>query len=209
MKKIASLVLAGAMTLSMSMAAFALTGVTAEEQKILDAAPAKAAELGVPTSSAQYQKYYSQAVTYVQQNDMTTAQVDGALKAMDNATAEAKTAMEKAGVSSLLDLDEATLKSLTASCASVINKELQAVGIEVRVSADGTVTGVTTQGSNKNDPTATNTPKQNTVISSTKVVKQTGSDMTATVVVAATVVGAVAACGVVSKKKGLFAKTEA
>lgn len=207
MKKIASLVLAGAMTLSMSMAAFALTGVTAEEQKILDAAPAKAAELGVPTSSAQYQKYYSQAVTYVQQNDMTTTQVDGALKAMDDATAEAKTAMEKAGVSSLLDLDEATLKSLTASCASVINKELQAVGIEVRVSADGTVTGVTAP--DKNDPTATNTPKQNTVISSTKVVKQTGSDMTATVVVAATVVGAVAACGVVSKKKGLFAKTEA
>lgn len=206
MKKIASLVLAGAMTLSMSVAAFALTGVTAEEQKILDAAPAKAAELGVPTSSEQYQKYYSQAVTYVQQNDMTTTQVNGALKAMDDATVEAKTAMEKAGVSSLLDLDEATLKSLTASCATVINKELQAVGIEVRVSADGTVTGVT-QGTK--NPTSTDTPKQNTVISSTRVVKQTGSDMTATVVVAATVVGAVAACGVVSKKKGLFAKTEA
>ena len=41
MKKIASLVLAGAMTLSMSVAAFALTGVSTEEQKILDAAPAK------------------------------------------------------------------------------------------------------------------------------------------------------------------------
>ena len=45
MKKIASLVLAGAMTLSMSVAAFALTGVSTEEQKILDAAPAKAAKL--------------------------------------------------------------------------------------------------------------------------------------------------------------------
>lgn len=54
MKKIASLVLAGAMTLSMSVAAFALTGVSTEEQKILDAAPAKAAELGVSTDSAQY-----------------------------------------------------------------------------------------------------------------------------------------------------------
>ena len=79
----------------MSVAAFALTGVSTEEQKILDAAPAKAAELGVSTNSAQYQKYYSQAVTYVQQNDMTTEQVNGAITAMNDATAKAKTAMSK------------------------------------------------------------------------------------------------------------------
>ena len=192
MKKIASLVLAGAMTLSMSVAAFALTGVSTEEQKILDAAPAKAAELGVSTDSAQYQKYYSQAVTYVQQNDMTTEQVNGAITAMNDATAKAKTAMNKAGVTSLFDLDK--------DCAKVVTDELAAVGIEVKVSADGTVTGVV-----KN----TETGKANTVVSTTNVIKQTGSDMTATVVASAAVVGAIAACGVVAKKKGLFSKAEA
>ena len=136
MKKIASLVLAGAMTLSMSVAAFALTGVSTEEQKILDAAPAKAAELGVSTNSAQYQKYYSQAVTYVQQNDMTTEQVNGAITAMNDATAKAKTAMNKAGVTSLFDLDKDTLASLTKDCAKVVTDELAAVGIEVKVSHD-------------------------------------------------------------------------
>ncbi len=200
MKKIASLVLAGAMTLSMSVAAFALTGVSTEEQKILDAAPAKAAELGVSTNSAQYQKYYSQAVTYVQQNDMTTEQVNGAITAMNDATAKAKTAMNKAGVTSLFDLDKDTLASLTKDCAKVVTDELAAVGIEVKVSADGTVTGVV-----KN----TETGKANTVVSTTNVIKQTGSDMTATVVASAAVVGAIAACGVVAKKKGLFSKAEA
>ena len=199
MKKIASLVLAGAMTLSMSVAAFALTGVSTEEQKILDAAPAKAAELGVSTDSVQL-SYYSQAVTYVQQNDMTTEQVNGAITAMNDATAKAKTAMNKAGVTSLFDLDKDTLASLTKDCAKVVTDELAAVGIEVKVSADGTVTGVV-----KN----TETGKANTVVSTTNVIKQTGSDMTATVVASAAVVGAIAACGVVAKKKGLFSKAEA
>ena len=184
----------------MSVAAFALTGVSTEEQKILDAAPAKAAELGVSTNSAQYQKYYSQAVTYVQQNDMTTEQVNGAITAMNDATAKAKTAMNKAGVTSLFDLDKDTLASLTKDCAKVVTDELAAVGIEVKVSADGTVTGVV-----KN----TETGKANTVVSTTNVIKQTGSDMTATVVASAAVVGAIAACGVVAKKKGLFSKAEA
>lgn len=207
MKKVASFVLAGAMTLSMSVAAFALTGVSSEEQKILDAAPAKAQELGVSTDSAQYKKYYSQAVTYVQQNDMTTTQVNGALTAMDDATAKAKAAMDKAGVNSLLDLDQATLKSLTSECAEIINKELDSVGIKVKVSADGSVVIEQTP---VNAPDGSNTTtKPNTVLTTTNVIKQTGSDMTATVVVGAALVGAVAACGVVARKKGLFAKTEA
>lgn len=200
MKKVASLVLAGAMTLSMSVAAFALTGVSAEEQKILDAAPAKAAELGVPTTSAQYQKYYAQAETYVQQNDMTTEQVNGALEAMDEATAEAKAEMTKAGVTSLLDLDQSVLASLTSECAKTVNTKLESVGIKVKVSADGTVDVVSTSG---------DAQKSNTVVQTTNVIKQTGSDMTATVVVSAAVVGAIAACGVVARRKGLFAETEA
>ena len=108
--------------------------------------------------------------------------------------------MNKAGVTSLFDLDKDTLASLTKDCAKVVTDELAAVGIEVKVSADGTVTGVV-----KN----TETGKANTVVSTTNVIKQTGSDMTATVVASAAVVGAIAACGVVAKKKGLFSKAEA
>ena len=199
-KKVLSAVLAGAMTLAMSVATFAATNVSASEQKILDQAKIKAAALGVSEDNAQYQQYYSQALTYVQTNDMTEEQVNGALTAMDEAEAQVVTAMKEAGVSSVLELDKESLKTLTAKCANVIQKEFDKVGIEVQLSADGTVTVVKNNtNSNSNEPV-----KNNTVFQSTSVVKQTGSDMTATVVVAVAVLGAVAACGVVAKKKGLF-----
>lgn len=215
MKRVLSAALAGVMTLALSTAVFAATNISDSEQKILDAAKAKAAELGVSESSAQFEQYYSQAVSYVQQYDMTEEEVNGAMKAMDEAADVAEAKMKEAGVTSLFDLDKDTLKALGASCTAVIQKEFDAVGIKVQLSADGGVTFVkeTTSTDNKNDnnaPVSSTEPlKNNTVFQTTKVVKQTGSDLTATVVVAAAVVGAVAACGVVAKKKGLFEGTEA
>lgn len=201
MKKVTSLVLAGAMTLAMSVSAFAATGISAEEQKILDTAAVKAAELGVSTSSAQYKKYYLHATTYLQQNDMDATQINGALTAMDQATAEAKAAMQEAGVTSLLDLDKDKLTSLTSACATTIQKELDKAGIKVQVSADGTV-------SFTENKTTDDGVKNNTVVNTGPVIKQAGSDMTATAAVVVAVVGAVAACGVVAKKKDLLS-TEA
>lgn len=199
-KKVLSVVLAGAMTLTMSVATFAATNISADEQKILDQAKAKAAELGVSEDSAQFQQYYSQAVSYVQSNDMTAEQVEGALTAMDKAAAEAETAMKTAGVSSLLDLDKDTLKSLVSECSDTIQTEFDKVGIQVKLAADGTVT----IESEKTDADGNKT--NSVVIQSGSVVKQTGSDMTATAVVAVAVLGAVATCGVVAKRKGLFAE---
>lgn len=194
-KKVLSVVLAGAMTLAMSVATFAATNISADEQKILDQAKAKAAELGVSEDSAQYQQYYSQAVSYVQSNDMTAEQVEGALTAMDKAVAKAETAMKTAGVSSLLDLDKDALKSLVSECSDTIQTEFDKVGIQVKLSADGSVTV---------EKKSENGSKPSVLFQNTEVVKQTGSDMTATVVVAVAVLGAVAACGVVAKRKGLF-----
>lgn len=199
-KKVLSVVLAGAMTLAMSVATFAATNISADEQKILDQAKAKAAELGVSEDSAQFQQYYSQAVSYVQSNDMTAEQVEGALTAMDKAATEAETAMKTAGVSSLLDLDKDTLKSLVSECSDTIQTEFDKVGIQVKLAADGTVT----IESEKTDADGNKT--NSVVIQSGSVVKQTGSDMTATAVVAVAVLGAVATCGVVAKRKGLFAE---
>ncbi len=71
---------------------------------------------------------------------------------------------------------------------------MQAAGINVAISADGTVTLTTEDGT--------------TVASTAAVIKQTGSDMTATVCVVVAVIGAIAACVIVAKKKDLFA-TEA
>lgn len=215
MKKALSAVLAGAMALSMSVAVFAATNISASEQKILDQAKVKAAELGVPETSSQFEQYYSQAVSYCQQYDMTETEVNGALKAMDEAADIASAKMKEAGVSSLFDLDKDTLTALAAQCTSVIQKEFDAVGIKVKLSADGTVTFVkenTTNNTpnNSKDSSSTAEPvKNNTVFQTSKVIKQTGSDLTATVVVAAAVVGAVAACGVIAKKKGLFEGTQA
>lgn len=195
MKKVASLVLAGAMVLSMSVAAFAATGISADEQKILDAAPAKAAELGVSTEGPSYKSYYAQATSFLQKEDLSAAQVDGALKAMNDATAQAKAEMDKAGVAKLSELSTDTLSTVVSNCTKTVNDELKKVGVDVTVSVsvDGSASvkvGNDKVGSNENP------------------IKQTGSDLSATAAVAVAVVGAVVACGVVAKKRDLFA-TEA
>lgn len=192
-KKVVSLVSAGAVVLLMATSTFA-AGITAEEQAILDQAAAAAAELGVPETNATYQSYYAQAEKYLTDNDMTADEITAATTALSEAKTAAAAEMEAAGVTSVLDLPSDTLSSLTSTVAAQAETTLQAAGINVAISADGTVTLTTEDGT--------------TVASTAAVIKQTGSDMTATVCVVVAVIGAIAACVIVAKKKDLFA-TEA
>lgn len=197
MKKVLSVLMAGAMTLAMSVSAFAATGVSAAEQTILDTAKLKAIELGVDVSkSTQYKNYYSQAETYLASNDLSEEQVNAMVTAVNEAAATAKTEMSAQGVTKLSDLSKSVLGSLESKVASQITTAAAKVGIEISASSNGWSVKAVNNGT--------------TVASSSNVIKQTGApDFTTTVVMSAMFVGAVAVCGVVAKKRKLFAIAEA
>lgn len=225
MKKLVSFVLAGAMTLAMSVCTFAATpGITDAEQKILDEARAKATYLGVDVNTSKtYQEYYSQASTYLAKNDLSQAQIDAMVAAVDEAASTAKAEMDAKGVAKLGDLDKTAFEALFEKVSNQVTTAAKAVGIVIKRDANGgfVVEPVTTS----NDDKKTDVYVQGG--GSNKVVQQTGADlaadkvdtaasidttatsMTSTVVMSVMFVGAVAVCGVVAKKKNLFSGVEA
>lgn len=224
MKKIASVILAGAMSLVMSVGVFATTGITPSEQKILDTAKEKAIELGVNVdTSAKYKEYMSQASTYLVKNELNQEQTDAMVKAVNDAAATALSEMKANGVSSLSQLDKDTFTKLFDRVGTQITNAAKAVGIVVKKTADGYAVEdiVTTQPGDSNQADI----KNDIYMQTGSVIKQTGSeiadvdnvtasvsmatDMTNTVVLSVLFVGAVAVCGVVAKKKNLFSGVEA
>ena len=201
-KKLVSFVLAGAMTLAMSVSAFAATGVTETEQKILNEAKAKAVELGVNVNTSQrYKDYYAQAETYLVKNDLTDKQVDALVAAVDEAAATAKKEMSSNGVSKLGDLSSSVFAALESKVSSQITKAAEAVGIHVTKTANGWEVQDVNGNTVAQNTTGTN--------GSNATIKQTGAELTTTVVMAVMFVGALSACVVVAKKRNLFANAEA
>lgn len=196
MKKFFGVLMASAMTLAMSVSAFAATGVTAAEQTILDAAKSKAVELGVDVNtSKQYKSYYSQAETYLASNDLSQDQVNAMVAAVNEAAATAKAEMDAKGVAKLSDLSQDIFTALESKVANQITKAAEKVGIQISATASGwTVQAI---GNGK------------TVASSTGVIKQTGANLSTTIVMAVMFAGAVTVCGVVATKRRLFAGVEA
>lgn len=188
-KKLICAALAGIMVLGMSTVAFAAPGITTEEQAILTEAKAKAAELGVSESSAEFKKYYSQAETFLTSNEVTADQAKELVAAVDTAAATAKAEMTAQGVSTLKELKTAkadVFVALESKVAEQVKSATEAVGVSISVDAKGVISA------NVNGKTA---------VDAGKVVEQTGFDMTATVVVAAVFVSAIVACLVVASKK--------
>lgn len=194
-KKLVSAMLVGAMTLAMSATAFAAAaGVSSEEEKILARATEKAQELGVDTSaSAQFNQYYAQAEKFLAENELTTDQVNELTKAVDDAAVTVKAEMDAQGVTKLGDLKSNTdlVKSLESKVVAQVKAAAEKVGITISVDAEGNYTAKAAD---------TTTP----VLDSSNPIKQTGFDLTATVVVVTAFVGAVAVCLVVASKKRFF-----
>ncbi len=225
MKKLASVVLAGVLTLAMSTGVFATAGITAQEQTILDTAKAKAIELGVNVdTSAKYKEYVSQATTYLVKNELSQAQVDAMVKAVEDAAATAQAEMKEKGVTKLSDLTTEDFTKLYDAVGAQITAAAKAVGIVVKKTADGyAVEDVTTVSEDKSEDKSEQ--KADTYVQTNSVIKQTGAqiadvemsaatvdtaaDMTSTVVISVLFVGAVVVCGVVAKKKNLFSNVEA
>ncbi len=235
-KKLVSLVLAGAMVLAMSVSAFATTGISPEEQKILDEAHTKAVELGVNTEkSRMYKEYISQASTYLAKNELSKTQIDAMVKAIDDAAATAKSFMQSKGVSKLGELSQEDFNKLFEQVGDQIVIAAKAVGIVVKKTADGYEVEDLLPAKNEDNETEkedkkdtlVDNRKPDTYMQTTSVVKQTGAElavdqtelsaasmdtavnMAPAVVWGVMLVGAVAVCGVVAKKKKLFSGAEA
>lgn len=197
MKKVIGVFLAATMTFAMGVSTFAATGITTAEQTILTEAKQKAVELGVDVNtSSQFKSKYAEAEAYLAKNDLTQEQANAMVASINEAATTAKTEMGAKGVTKLTDLSSDVFSALQSKVTSQIKKSAEAVGITISVEADGTVT-------------AQNVTTGDTVSSTTSVIKQTGADMTATIVIAAMFLGAVAVCGFVASKKKLFAGVEA
>lgn len=202
LKRLVSVVLAGAMTLAMSVSAFAATGVTKSEQKILNEAKAKALELGVDVDASQrFKDYYAQAESYLVKNDLSDAQVDALVAAVDEAASTAKKEMDSNGAAKLSDLSSGVFSTLESKVASQITKAAEAVGIHVTQTANGWEV----QDVNGNAVVQSTTGSDG----SNATIKQTGAELTTTVVMAVMFVGALSACIVVAKKRNLFVNAEA
>lgn len=239
-KKLVSFVLAGVMALAMSVSVFAATtGISTDEQRILDEAKIKATELGVKETSEMYQKYMSEASTYLAKNELSKAQVDAMVKAIDDAAATAKSYMKSKGVSRLGQLSSKDFNELFDQVGEKIVAAAKAVGIVVKKTADGyevedlVPAGQDDKGNNDNKDNKDNkgnTPGDNRTpdiyMQTGSTIKQTGpelvvaqaelpaapteiaADMTPAVIWGVILVGVVAVCGVVAKKKELFSGTE-
>lgn len=189
MKKLICFVATLAMVAGMSLSVFA-AGISAKEQALLDQAKAKAAELGVAESSAEYQKYMSQANTFLAKADLDEAQVNTLIKSVDEAAATAKAEMDKQGVKKVTDLDKTVFTSVKNNVVAKVTAAAKDAGITVKANGNGSFT----------------VSYGDVVVStSTNVVKQTGADLSATVAVAGLALVAVAGCAVVASKKRLFA----
>ena len=191
MKKLVAAALAGVMTLAMGVSAFAATGVSSDEQALLDKATQKAQELGVDTNaSAQFKQYYAEGERYLAETDLNAEQIAALSASIDDAAKTVKAEMDAQGVTKLGDLkaQPSVLQALENKVVAQVKTAADKVGITITVNADGSVTVKTA---------ASNTP----VADSSNPIKQTGCDLTATVVVAVAFAGAVAVCLVVASKK--------
>lgn len=191
MKKLVAAALAGVMTLAMSVSVFAATGVSAEEQTLLDKATKEAQNLGVDTNaSAAFKEKYAEAEKYLAANDLTAEQIKEANVAIDDAVVIMKDEMTAQGVTKLGDLKEKLsleqLEALETKVATKVSDDMAKVGIKITLNANGyTISDAAGQP----------------IVDSSNPIKQTGFDLTATVVVAVAFAGAVAVCLVVASKK--------
>jgi hypothetical protein len=191
MKKLAALALVGTMTFAFGATAFAATGVSADEQALLDKAKAKAQEVGVDTSSsAQFKQYYAQAEEFLASNELTSEQTAALAASVDSSAETVVAEMKAQGVTTLSALKEANpdvFKELQSKVTAQTTAAAEKVGIKVSVDASGNYTVAT----------ADNTK----IADSSNPIKQTGFGLYPTIAIAVAFAGAVAVCLVVASKK--------
>ena len=172
-KKIMAVVATAAMTLAMSLSAFAAGTIDANEQAILDELNAKK----VPA------EYVSQARNYFEKDDVSvsTDQAKTIIANIDDAAEIAKSA----GIKTKADLDKASAATIDA--------------IMAKASAAAKVINLTVSYDSKNAVVTIKDVAGNVVATNNVGTKTTGADSTSTVAVLSVLCVAVAALSVVTK----------
>ncbi len=180
-----------------TLGAYAATGVSAEEQRILDRLSA-----GVSLNGTVVQvpaEYYNMAVTELTNNavDLTTDKVDSIIGNIDAAEAEIAT---DSSITSLADLKTSdklnTIISYANTAANTANPNLTSV-----VDASGNVSIVDKSVGTGSSATASSA---GTVAESGSIIKQTGFDLTQSVIVMLSLGTIMTACVFAANKKKLF-----
>lgn len=195
-KKFAAVLAAGVLSASMCMPALAASGVSAEEQKILNKMESSAAGFGV-TDVSLYASYYSQAESWLasREVDLTASQVDAVLKAIDQAAGLLQQAIDANGAASAKDLlniiGKNGIMQIAQQIVDAIAPGLKEVGIIITADMLAGDNGVINVKLAKDGTT---------IGSSDKVIKKTGMNAGATYAVAAGFVMALVGCAAVAKK---------
>ena len=180
----------------MCMPALAASGVSAEEQKILNKMESSAAGFGV-TDVSLYASYYSQAESWLASGevDLTASQVDAVLKAIDQAAGLLQQAIDANGAASAKDLlniiGKDGIMQIAQQIVDAIAPGLKEVGIIITADMLAGDNGVINVKLAKDGTT---------IGSSDKVIKKTGMNAGATYAVAAGFVMALVGCAAVAKK---------
>ena len=187
-KKFAAVLAAGVLSASMCMPALAASGVSVEEQKILNKMESSAAGFGV-TDVSLYASYYSQAESWLASGevDLTASQVDAVLKAIDQAAGLLQQAIDANGAA----IGKDGIMQIAQQIVDAIAPGLKEVGIIITADMLAGDNGVINVKLAKDGTT---------IGSSDKVIKKTGMNAGATYAVAAGFVMALVGCAAVAKK---------
>ncbi len=195
-KKFAAVLAAGVLSASMCMPALAASGVSAEEQKILNKMESSADGFGV-TDVSLYASYYSQAESWLASGevDLTESQVAAVLNAIGQAEGLLQQAIDANGAASAKDLlniiGKDGIMQIAQQIVDAIAPGLKEVGIIITADMLAGENGVINVKLAKDGTT---------IGSSDKVIKKTGMNAGPTYAVAAGFVMALVGCAAVAKK---------
>lgn len=185
-KKAAALLLAGLMTMAMTITAGA-AGLSKGEQGLVSYAKSTAEGLGINTSGEKYLSYETQAINYLKNDgrELGSSDIEKLKGAIRDSAAAAAEFRDESGLSfSEIAKDSALFAELQQKIFQIVSPVAKEVGIKLYFSG-GTI-GIQEDASGE-------------------PVKQTGTDFGMTLIIAAGLVLAVGACGIVAGRKRLFA----
>ena len=179
-KKLVAVTTVLCMTFAMSICAFAAE-ITAEEQEIIDALRAGVVVDGETVTIPE--NYINQAESYLMREDIASEQVAEVLGYVE----EAKNYVVSENITDLSSMSSSQMDEMIA----VAQEAAEVVDVKLTVNTQtGIIKGVDEAGK--------------VVLSGELSVKQTGTDMNATVAVAVALVAVVGVCVVVASKKKVF-----
>lgn len=185
MKKFLCFVTSLAMCGMFAVSAHAAEGITADEQKILDAITAGVVVDGVTVTVPE--GYVNQATDFLKKNDVTADQTTAILGEIESV----KTVMKENKITDVKNIKGAVANDILAHAQAAA----KTVGVTLKVGTDGTLTALDANGKEIFTLNKDGSP-----------IKPTGDDYSSMFAMTGAIALLLAGAGVVASKKGYFAK---